>query len=68
MRTLYYRVFSKEVSSTIFKVFDMTWPGIEPRSPEPLVNSDTHHYKVRIRGKVEQFKESSPLPYTSVWQ
>ena len=28
---------SKEVSSTIFKVFGMTQPGIEPRSPRPLV-------------------------------
>ena len=25
-------------SSTIFKVFGMTRPGIEPRSPEPLAN------------------------------
>ena len=29
---------SKEVSSTIFKVFGMTQPGIEPRSPGPLAN------------------------------
>ena len=28
-------VLSKEVSSTIFKVFGMTQPGIEPRSPGP---------------------------------
>ena len=27
---------SKEVSSTIFKVFGMTRPGIEPRSPGAL--------------------------------
>ena len=27
---------SKEVSSTIFKVFGMTRPGIEPRSPVSL--------------------------------
>ena len=27
------------VSSTIFKVFGMTRPGIEPRSPEPLANA-----------------------------
>ena len=26
------------VSSTIFKVFGMTRPGIEPRSPGPLAN------------------------------
>ena len=30
---------SKEVSSTIFKVFDMTQPEIEPRSPGPLANT-----------------------------
>ena len=30
---------SKEVSSTIFKVFGITQPGIEPRSPRPLVNT-----------------------------
>ena len=33
IRTLYCRVLSKEASSTIFKVFDMTRPGIERRSP-----------------------------------
>ena len=30
---------SKEVSSTILKVFGMTQPGIEPRSPGPLANT-----------------------------
>ena len=30
---------SKEVSNTIFKVFGMTRPGIELRSPEPLANT-----------------------------
>ena len=30
---------SKEVSSTIFNVFGMIWPGIEHRSPGPLVNT-----------------------------
>ena len=34
----YIAVLSKEVSSTIFKVFGMTWPVIEPRSPGPLAN------------------------------
>ena len=29
---------------------------------------NTQHYKVRIKGKVEQSREwSSVLPYTSVW-
>ena len=39
MRTIYCWVLSKEVSSTIFKVFGMTQPGIEPRSPGPLVDT-----------------------------
>ena len=37
--TLYGRVLSKEVSSTILKVFGMTQHGIEPRSPGPLANT-----------------------------
>ena len=37
--TLYYWELSKELSSTIFCVFGMTRPGIEPRSPGPLVNT-----------------------------
>ena len=32
-------VLSKEVSSTILKVFGMTRPRIEPRSPGPLANT-----------------------------
>ena len=39
MRTLYCWVLSKEVSSIIFKVFGMTQPGIEPRSPGQLANT-----------------------------
>ena len=38
-RTLYCRVLSKVVSRTILKVFDMTRPGIEPRSSGPLANT-----------------------------
>ena len=30
---------NQEVSSTIFKVSGITWPGIEPRSPGPLANT-----------------------------
>ena len=37
--TLYCWVLSKEVSSTIFKVFGMTRPRIETRSPSPLANT-----------------------------
>ena len=32
-------MFSKDLSRTIFKVFGMTRPGIEPRSPGPLANT-----------------------------
>ena len=39
IRTLYCWVLSKEVSSTILKVFGMSWPGIEPKSPGPLANT-----------------------------
>ena len=39
IRTLYCWVLSKKVSSTIFKVFGITWPGIEPRSPGSLANT-----------------------------
>ena len=52
--TLYCWVLSKEVSSTIFKVFGMTQPGIEPRFPGPLANTIPtrtmkyhHHHDVR---------------------
>ena len=36
---LYCWVLSKEVWSTIFEVFGMTRPGLEPRSPGPLANT-----------------------------
>ena len=39
IRTLYCWVLSMEVSSTIFKVFGMTRPRIEPRSPGSLANT-----------------------------
>ena len=39
MHTLYCWMLSKEVSSTIFKVFGMMRPGTEPRSPGPLTNT-----------------------------
>ena len=41
IRTLWCWVLSKEASSTIFWVFGMTQPGIEPRSPGALVNALT---------------------------
>ena len=36
---LYCWVFSKEISKTIFWIFGMTRPGIEPRSPRSLANT-----------------------------
>ena len=38
-----------------------------PKTQKMLLD-DTQHYKVRIKGKVEQSRDwSSTLPYTSVW-
>ena len=100
------------ISSAIYWVFGMTWPGIETQSPGPLANTlptrpmgwyimgsiglvgnvftnklrsqvesyqrikkmvlvtsllNTQHYKVCIKGKVEQSKERrSAFPNTSV--
>ena len=39
---------SKEASSTIFWVFVMTWPGIEPLSPRPLANILTIYIYIYI--------------------
>ena len=50
IRTLYCRVLSKEVSSTIFKVFGMTWPGIETKSPnEPVLKVLILQIQVHLR-------------------
>ena len=40
---------SKVISSSIFKVFGMTRPGIEPRSPGPLANTLTAEGDILIR-------------------
>ena len=39
IRALYCRVLSKAVASTIFRIFSVTRPGIEPRPPGPLANT-----------------------------
>ena len=39
IRTLYCWGLNKEVLSTIFQVFGMTRPGLEPRSPRPWANT-----------------------------
>ena len=47
-------------------------PGrVIPKTQKIVLNDtllNTQHYKVRIKGKVEQSRESSTLPYTSVKQ
>ena len=57
MYTLYCWVLSKEVSSTTFKVFGMTQPGSEPRSPGPLANTlptrPMRQFKVKLATIVE---------------
>ena len=45
------------VSSSIFKVFGMTRPGIEPRSPGPLANTLTagpnhHHHHIVLAARI----------------
>ena len=47
---------SKVVSSTIFKVFGMTRPGIEPRSPGPLANTLTAG-PIRTLNRIGQLPE-----------
>ena len=47
-------------------------PGwVIPKTQKMVLDAtllNTQHYKVRIKGKVEQSRElSSALPYTSVW-
>ena len=47
-------------------------PGrVIPKTQKMLLDAiflNTQHYKVKIKGKVEQSRErSSALPYTSVW-
>ena len=59
IRTLYCRVVSKEVSSTMFKVFDMTQPGIEPRSPGPLANALTP-WPMTVKVKLATIVEGDP--------
>ena len=49
IRTLYCWVLSKVVSSTTFKVFGMTQPGIEPRSPGPLADTQSSRPMSRIK-------------------
>ena len=63
--TLYRWVLSKKVSSTIFKVFGMTRPGIETRSPGPLVNTIlfTKTFAVKTKKSEKIFHDMSFLVY-----
>ena len=49
IRTLYWWVLSREASSTIFKVFGMTRPGIELMSPGPLANTLPTRLRSRLK-------------------
>ena len=55
---------SKATSSTIFWVFGMTWPRIEPRSPGPLANTllirpmVRYSKQINLEGKTFEFKAS----------
>ena len=46
-------------------------PGRHAKDSKMVLDAsllNTQHYKVRIKGKVDQSREwSSALPYTSVW-
>ena len=59
IHTLYCWMLSKEVSSTIFKVFGMMRPGTGPRSPRPLVNT----LPTRPMGQFLNIKQSQFLSY-----
>ena len=51
---------SKEVSSTIFKVFGMTRPGIEPKYPGPFANTLPNGGKKKGNG-IKKEKEKKRL-------
>ena len=42
----------KAASSTILKVFGMTRPGIEPRSPGPLANTLSINWAIGLMGRL----------------
>ena len=46
---------SKVASSSIFLVFVMTRPGIEPRSPGPLVNTLLIRRMAQFENKLSKF-------------
>ena len=68
---------SKEVSRTIFWVFDMTRPGIETRSPGPLANTLTARLMDRAIGLMSRVFTNDPgdrgsipgpvIPKTQKW-
>ena len=57
---------SKEASSTIFWVFGMTRPGIEPRSPGPLANKFNVSY---IQNQIDKIRDSVEYRQSRIaWQ
>ena len=59
---------SKVVSSTIFKVFGMTRPGIEPRSPGPLANTLTAGKSRKVLYEMFILKRPLTLCIKIFWQ
>ena len=57
---------SKVVSSSIFKVFGMTRPGIEPRSPGPLANTLTDGPGDALSSK-EKDKDNEDIKEIEKW-
>ena len=68
IRTLYHWVSSKEASSTIFKVFGMTRPGIEPRSLGPLVNTLLYPWSVPYITECQARRHQVPFLMSLVWR
>ena len=76
IHTLYCWELSKEVSSTIFKVFGMSWPGIEARSPGTLANtlptrpmSRTSNFPLNVWERIKNrldLDENNYLPWNLV--
>ena len=67
IRNLYCWVLSKGVSSTIFKVFGMMLPGIEPRSPGPLANTLPSRPMSGISSKPKLGPERCPVYLKLLW-
>ena len=67
IRTLWCWMLSKEVSSTVFKVFSMTQPGTKPRSPGPLSNTLPTRPKWLLN-RISSLKPYNCLQTISIWR